>query len=385
VYSLRLVNGRVVDTKNKKILNKDIYIQDGIFVERPKGNGAETTIDVGGKYILPGMVDEHVHLDFRNSNIGANADLLCLPLGITSAVDPGSTGWANFEGLYYNNIQKYVTSVYAYLHVCANGVIALAGPPEVADPDYFNEEEILKKVRAFPEIIKGLKIRLNKLTLADMGTKPLQKAIEIAEMLEKETGKHYPVEVHFDNLPEEVSISQILNMLRPADIFLHVLQMTGETIFTEEGRVKEEVKAAQKRGIYMDDAHGRMLWSFQNLKNAFADGFYPDIISSDVVHTCEYLPPASSLLHAMNVDMAAGMGIMDIFKAVTYTPARAAGILKNAGTIETGKPADVCIMDIAPFDRIYHDWWGGSCHADKVFVPQMTIKNGVIVYRQTFF
>lgn len=384
-HFIKLVNGKVVDSENRRILKKNIYIQNGVFADTADEEKIKTVIDAKGKFILPGLIDEHVHVNFRNSNIGANADLLCLPMGVTSAVDPGSTGWSNFEGLYYHNILNYITSVYAYLHVTANGVFALSGYPEAADPAYFNEMEILKKAVRYPDIIKGLKIRLNRMTVGDRGIKPLQKAIEIAELLEKETGRHYPLEVHFDNLPETVRIADILEMLRPADILLHVFQMTGETIFTEDGYVKEKVKAAQKRGVWMDDAHGRMLWSFENLRRALSDGFLPDIISSDVVHACEYQPPASGLLHAMNVDLAAGMEEMDIFRAVTYTPAKAAGILDRAGTLDSGKPADVCIMDIASCDNVYYDWWGGSCHAEKVFVPQMTIKNGEIVYRQTFF
>ena len=41
---------------------------------------------------LPGLIDEHVHLNVSNSNIGANADLLCIPMGVTTAVDAGTSG-----------------------------------------------------------------------------------------------------------------------------------------------------------------------------------------------------------------------------------------------------------------------------------------------------
>ena len=154
--------------------------------------------------------------------------------------------------------------------------------------------------------------------------------------------------------------------------------------FDENGQVKEEVRAAQERGVLMDDSHGRMLWSFDHLKKAVACGFMPDIISSDVVHPCEYMPPACNLLYAMNVDLAAGMQASDIFQAVTFNPAKALGLSDRAGVIEEGRNADVCVMKLADCDRTYQDWWGGSCTARKVFVPVMTLVDGEIVYRQTW-
>ena len=84
--------------------------------------------DICGEEItVPGLIDEHVHLNYKNDNIGANADLLCTPMGVTTAVDPGSTGWANFDGLFYNNIIRCKSNIYAYLHVAPYGIAALAG------------------------------------------------------------------------------------------------------------------------------------------------------------------------------------------------------------------------------------------------------------------
>ena len=62
----------------------DHIIKDGVFVE--------PDADMEGKYVLPGLIDEHVHLNVSNSNIGANADLLCIPMGVTTAVDAGTSG-----------------------------------------------------------------------------------------------------------------------------------------------------------------------------------------------------------------------------------------------------------------------------------------------------
>lgn len=385
MYNKLLIKNGMLFKSDIGIFEKgDLSIEDGKIVSELNDKSEVYEIDANGKLVLPGLIDEHVHLNYRNTNIGVNADLLCLPMGVTSAVDPGSTGWCNFDGL-YDYIQRCLVDIYAYLHVAPYGVCALSGQPEYADPKVFNRNEILHKVLDYPDTIKGLKLRMNNATLRDLGISPLEETMKIAEMLEKETHRHFPVEVHFDNLPQNVKIADILSILRPGDIFLHIMQAKGETIFDEEGCIKQEVINAQKRGILMDDSHGRMLWSFEHLHNAVLNGFKPDIISSDVVHRCEYIPPASCLLYAMNVDMAAGMNYIDILRAVTYKPAKALNLTDKIGTLNIGSQADVCIMDIADHETIYKDWWNKTCKGEKVFVPLMTIKKGEVVYRQTFF
>ena len=70
----------------------DHIIKAGVCVEPDADMEAKFVADARGKYVLPGLIDEHVHLNVSNSNIGANADLLCIPMGVTTAVDAGTSG-----------------------------------------------------------------------------------------------------------------------------------------------------------------------------------------------------------------------------------------------------------------------------------------------------
>ena len=378
-------NGKIVDFTTMQTSIKDVFIKDGIFAEGTGNDTAHFTIDAAEKYVLPGLIDEHVHLNLFNSNIGTNADLLCIPMGVTTAVDAGTSGWTNFEGFYNCNIVRYVPTVLAYLHVSPYGVHSGVLHEENHDPADFNEHEIIKKALKYPQTIVGLKVRMCRATLGSNGLAPLQRTVDIAEHIGSLTGKPCIVDVHYDDLPENVTVQEILDILRPGDVISHVMQTHGETMFEKDGTVRNALKKARGRGIWIDDCHGRVHWSFKNLRNAFSDNFFPDIISSDVVRVSTFIKPGSSLVHAMCVNSAAGMNELDIFKAVTYTPATALGILDRAGTLDVGKPADVCIMDVINSEEEYKDWWGGTCKGNKCFVPMMTIKEGTIVYRQTFF
>jgi imidazolonepropionase-like amidohydrolase len=60
--SLLLQNANVVDVKNKKITKQDILILDGRISSPEKKNGNTfRTVDLAGKYIIPGLIDLHVH------------------------------------------------------------------------------------------------------------------------------------------------------------------------------------------------------------------------------------------------------------------------------------------------------------------------------------
>ena len=117
MYDLIIKNGLTIDFETMETAVKDIYVKNGLIAEGDGTEDAEFVTDAAGKYVLPGLIDEHVHLNVSNSNIGANADLLCIPMGVTTAVDAGTCGWTNFEGFYNYNIVRYVPDVKAYLHV----------------------------------------------------------------------------------------------------------------------------------------------------------------------------------------------------------------------------------------------------------------------------
>ncbi|BFK16710.1 amidohydrolase family protein [uncultured Blautia sp.] len=377
-------NSKVFDSISGSFAEKNLYVKDGYIAETEKTLVKATVIDAKGKYVLPGLIDEHAHLYLDGTMIGANADTTCLPCGITTANDGGTAGASGFEMFYKADIIRYETSVYAFLNVSTFGNKSLCKHEENHDPEDFREDLIVKLFEKFPHVLRGLKVRMCKETLEGYGMAPLYWAINLSEKMKKK-GFNIPVAVHYGNLPENVSVDELAGALRKGDILSHIYQTHGETIFDEKGKVKTSVKEAKKRGVWIDSCNGRVHWSFENLKKAFEEEFYPDIISSDLVRASEYNRPGFSLIHAMSVFSAAGMQLEKILKATTYSPAQALGILDRAGTLEVGKPADIAIFDIQDTDMIFDDMFGKHCKGNKLFVPLLTMKQGRVAYRQIFF
>lgn len=378
-------NGQVFDSVNAKFEKKDIGIHQGVFVALDEDTQSNNEVDAEGNYVVPGIIDEHTHLNLYGTIIGANADTVCIPNGITTACDGGTCGASNFEQFYMSNIVRYESTVYSYLNVSTFGNKSLCKHEEDHDPADFREDLIDRLFEKYPQVLRGLKVRMCKGTLGDHGMSPLHAGIEMSEHL-KAKGYHCPVAIHYDDLPENVTVKELFGTMRKDDVIAHVFQTKAETIFDENGKIKDCVWDAKKRGVYMDDCHGRVHWSYPNLQNAFSQSFYPDIISSDLVRVSEYTRPGFSLLYAMSVNSAAGMPTEKILQSVTYTPAKALGIEEKAGVIREGAPADVAILDIRDVkDKTFTDNYGNSISGNKLFVPLMTVKGGRTAYRQIFF
>lgn len=378
-------NGQVFDSVNAKFEKKDIGIHQGVFVALDEDTQSNNEVDAEGNYVVPGIIDEHAHLNLYGTIIGANADTVCIPNGITTACDGGTCGASNFEQFYMSNIIRYESTVYSYLNVSTFGNKSLCKHEEDHDPADFREDLIDSLFEKYPQVLRGLKVRMCKETLGDHGISPLHAGIEMSEHL-KAKGYHCPVAIHYDDLPENVTVKELFGTMRKDDVIAHVFQTKAETIFDENGKIKDCVWDAKKRGVYMDDCHGRVHWSYPNLQNAFSQSFYPDIISSDLVRVSEYTRPGFSLMYAMSVNSAAGMPTEKILQSVTYTPAKSLGIEEKAGVIREGAPADVAILDIRDVkDKTFTDNYGNSISGNKLFVPLMTVKGGRTAYRQIFF
>ncbi|MHB1315960.1 MAG: amidohydrolase family protein [Christensenellales bacterium] len=385
-FDYMIKNGWVFDGKISEFSKRTVYVRDGIIENCSDESSAESekVVDAGGKYVLPGLVDAHAHLNYLGSNIGANADLLCIPNGVTAAVDAGTTGCSNFELFYQSNVVRCTPAVMAFINCSSYGIKDDCIHPEDYDPRDFKFHQIRKLIKKYPDVIRGIKIRVFKKTMEPYGLEPLKEAVKMADALNDE-GLFCIVNMHYSGLPEGFLLADTLGILRPGDIFSHVFIMEGERIFNSDGSIKDCVLKAREKGILFETANGRPMWSFENLDKAFAQGFYPYIISSDTIHESMYQRPCFSLTHAMSVMSAAGMDIKQIFQAVTYHPAKALGILGKAGTLDAGACADISIFDVRDSDMILKDRHGGQRKANKLFVPLATMRAGKIVYRQVFF
>ena len=93
-YDILLRGGHVIDPRNGLDGPADVGIKNGSIaaVGQEMSGQAGKTIDVGGLYVTPGLLDIHLHA-YGRFHAWLSPDQHCLPYGVTTCVDTGSSGW----------------------------------------------------------------------------------------------------------------------------------------------------------------------------------------------------------------------------------------------------------------------------------------------------
>ena len=100
----------------------------------------------------------------------------------------------------------------------------------------------------------------------------------------------------------------------------------------------------RKRGVIIDAANGGNHWSFKVAEKAIAEGFYPDIISTDLTVKTLFKDPVFSMPYLMSKYLFLKMPLPEIIARCTSIPAKIMGMESEIGQLQEGFLADVAIL-----------------------------------------
>ena len=373
MYDLVVKNGHLKDYGASLDRSTDIGIRDGKIAcigSIPETEAAQL-VNAQGHLVLPGLIDYHMHALTTACSFALKPELPAFTNGVTTIVDAGSVGNAGFENAYFSDVLKSQVNIKVMLNICSAGQLAHYYN-EVLDPTLFQEADILRLCEKYGDEIVAIKLRQSKSITGELGLAPLRETVRIAE----KAGLR--VVVHATDSPGEVK--DTLDLLRPGDVYCHVFQQVGNTIIGEDGHVLPEVFEAQKRGVLFDCAHGSLNFSLDVAARAFRDGFYPDIISSDLSQLSFNKAPGYGLAYMISELLSLGMEEDEVFRRVTVTAARLIG--QDGVFLAEGRIADLAVLDVEDHSFRMKDRYGNVAPGTKMLFPRMTIRNGKIVYRQ---
>lgn len=365
-------NGIVIDPLLELQEKRDLYIQNGKIVEQKDLSGVDILVDAEGAYVFPGLIDYHSHIFYDNTEIGIEPDLHMLPQGVTLTVDAGSAGVANIQSLLDNVICRSKMRVKAFVNVCPSGLATMKFHENV-DPKYWNKELLQEVLEKNKDTVLGLKVRISKDIVGDLGLDVLKLAVQLAESLQTR------LVVHVTDPPENMGV--IVDCLRSGDVLAHCYHGTGHTILDENKKVLEKVVAAQKRGVVIDAANGGNHWSFAVAEKALQQGFLPDIISTDITTKTVFKDPVFALPYIMSKYLMLGMDLMDVVARCTSIPAKVLGLESKLGSLQNGFEADAVVFKLVDKEISFTDTQGQNRIGKQVLVPQLTVCQGEIVYR----
>lgn len=376
-------NGEVIDPANNIRGFFDITVNDGKITEVRKGIEAEATniIDASGCIVTPGLIDHHAHI-YPLAKIGIPAEAVCFSSGVTTVVDAGSTGCYTYpQNIPF--IRQSKLSIKIYINVCSTGLDSLPQNMEDVDPKNFKEGKIRELLYDYSGNILGLKLRTSKEVVRNLGYEPLKRTVDLAEKL------GLSVMVHCTNPPGEMS--ELLGYLRKGDVITHMYMNKGSTILDNEGHVSKAVYEARKRGVIFEAADARAHFSFEVSELAISEGFYPDILATDLTKLSMYLrPTAFNMANQLSKYNMLGISEEKLFELCTINPARHMGISENAGSLTVGLPADIAVFrkencKVEFGDRPYTDSSAQIRKGSLLYRPMLTVKNGEIVFRDISF
>jgi dihydroorotase len=351
----------------------DVRVRDGLITEvaaalAPDG---DTVHEVGGRLVLPGLIDLHAHCFAGAADFGPRTDDIARSTGVTTWIDGGSAGAGTFEGMREWVLSRSRVRMLAFLNISAIG-LAYLKIGELNHLAYADVDAAVGAARDHADLIIGIKVRNQLEVVGDAGLEPLRRAVRAADAI---GGR---VMLHCTNPP--VPLAELLALLRPGDVVSHFLHGRGHGILDEKGKVSREVRAARERGIVFDVAHGRMHVNFPVVRAAFAEGFYPDTISSDLT-TGGAAGCVKDLPTTMGKFLSLGMPLPDVIRAVTSAPARVLGRAGKLGTLEPGSVADVAVYALEEGSFDYEDAHGQHITGRQRFVPALTLRAGEVWWR----
>jgi dihydroorotase len=366
-----LKGGRIIDPANGRDAVADIGFGAGKVVAVGAGlplQGSEI-IDARGLIVVPGLIDLHTHVYWGGTSLGVDAALVAQRSGTTTFVDAGSAGPGNFHGFRRHVIEPSALRILPYLNVSFPGIFAFSATVmvgEASDLRLIDPRECVRVINANRDLIVGVKVRVGRGAGGNSGVAPLDMAIEIAE----EVG--LPVMAHLDNPPP--SRLEVLSRLRRGDVITHCFRPFPNAPVHADGRIREEVHEARRRGVIFDIGHGGGSFGFRTAEHMLEAGFLPDVISSDV-HALSINGPAFDQLVTMAKFLALGVELGAVIRAGTAAPA-AALARADLGHLAVGAVGDATLLELVEGEYDFRDVLGESRRGRQRFAVRGLVVAG---------
>jgi dihydroorotase len=378
-FDLLIRNGRVIDPKNGIDAVRDVAVAGGkiaMVAENIATSRARAAADATGFYVTPGLIDIHAHVfwgsemnaAYSNGYSAVQPDDHAFRSGQTTLVDAGGSGWRNFPQFKEQVIDRSKTRVLAFLNIVGSG---MKGGPVEQNLSDMDAKLTAMRIRQYRDFIVGIKVAHYNGPEWDPVTRAVAAGTEV----------EVPVMVDFGGHTPPLSLEDLLlKYLRPGDILTHTYaNVSGRIpIVDEDGRLRPYVLEARKRGIIFDAGHGGGSFLFRQAVPATKQGFYPDVISTDL-HIGSMNSGMKDILNTMSKFLNLGMPVQDVIRANT---SKAAAVIKrpDLGQLSVGADADIAVLNLRRGKFGFIDVSGAKMLGDQKLECELTVKAGQVVW-----
>lgn len=331
--------------------------------------GDVRVLDAKGAFLSAGWTDLHAHVWYGGTDISIRPEEAGAARGVTTIVDAGSAGEANFHGLREFVIEPARENVYAFLNIGSIGLVACNRVSELIDMRSIDIDRIKAVVEANRDVIVGLKMRASAVITGGWDLVPVKLAKKLGRVLD------LPIMVHVGEPPP--LYDDIVELLGPGDIITHCFNgKVGGSILEDED-LYTLVEAAARRGVVLDVGHGGASFSFEVARSALCRGLLPQTISTDL-HNRSMDGSVWDMATTMSKLLALGMSFEDVVAASTIHPRKAIHVA-HENLLEPGKPAEFTVFELEETGIEVKDSKGVASRLDRTFEPRHAILGAEVV------
>ena len=320
-------------------------------------------IDGNGAWISPGWIDLHVHIWHGGTDISLRPSECGAERGVTTLVDAGSAGEANFHGFREYIIKPSRERIKAFINLGSIGLVACNRVPELRSIQDINLDRILEVYAENSEHIVGIKVRASHVITGSWGVTPVKLGKKIAKILK------IPMMVHVGEPP--ALYDEVLEILGPGDIVTHCFNGKAGSSIMEDEDLFDLAERCAGDGIRLDIGHGGASFSFKVAEAAIKRGLLPFSISTDL-HDHSMNFPVWDLATTMSKLLVVGMPFDKVVEAVTQAPASVIK-LPMENRLAVGERADFTVFDLVDADIEATDSNGDVSVLTRIFEPRYAI------------
>ncbi|TCP82082.1 dihydroorotase [Rhizobium sp. PP-CC-2G-626] len=325
--------------------------------------GGTERVDGKGAWMSPGWIDLHVHIWHGGTDISLRPSECGAERGVTTLVDAGSAGEANFHGFREYIIEPSKERIKAFLNLGSIGLVACNRVAELRDIRDIDLDRIIECYAENSEHIVGIKVRASHVITGSWGVTPVKLGKKIAKILK------IPMMVHVGEPP--ALYDEVLEILGPGDVVTHCFNGKAGSSIMEDEDLFDLAERCASEGVRLDIGHGGASFSFKVAEAAIARGLLPHSISTDLHgHSLNF--PVWDLATTMSKLLSVGMPFDKVVNAVTHAPADVIKLSLD-DRLAVGARADFTIFDLVDADLEATDSNGDVSRLTRLFEPRFAV------------
>lgn len=370
---LLIKGGTVIDPGQQMHGLMDIAVKRGKILEVSRDIAEKRALQVVSakdKIVTPGLIDPHVHC-FDGVGRCINADHYCLPRGVTTVIDAGSSGHSLIANFRREIMGSSITRIRALVNISTLAQVVEAdkdwGKMEWLDPELTADAATVNE----PDVVGIGEVSLGAQGQGSRDMEILKRGLQAAEIAQ------LPLMVHIDATYSP--LSEILEMFRKGDVFTHFLNGHPNGILDSDGKVLSAAREARERGVFFDVAQGSSHFSFDVAGKCLQQGFLPDTISTDLNQYAAF-NRVYDLPTMVSKFMALGLSLDEVIRMVTVNPTRIFDFREQIGSLRPGSDADIAIFELQEGRFEFADSDGKTITGRQKLVSHAVVRHGQAYY-----